>query len=272
VAETQLFFHGSEFWAGPYRPLGRIQRGDGSWTAWSGMWLDEVAAAGFKAFVRPKRSSAIDGSKASYETSQASPDSGNGASAQVSGASSTPNVGGEMMPVSLGLAMETTATHYPLESVSSRCPSVSIANEHVQTLWWPNQQLNQGNFSTSNSYKGGYIPDSNQIMPSTHIDVKMPMAFEDHDQTRPGLMLPMQLSQSHDNVAGASDNPFISNTSFEDMLMDLDMPIDGAHAPAEVGQLVPEYLDAGSGEHFESFGSFDFDAATWNSDNGGYQW
>jgi hypothetical protein len=271
VAETQLFFVGPQKRGKNYRPLGRVQRGDGNWTAWSGPWLNEAAAAGFKAFIHPKRSSAIGWSNASCETSQASPDSGN-ASAQVSVASSTPNVGSEMMSVSLGLAMQTIATHCPLESISGRCPTVSIANEHVQTLWWPNQQLNQGNFSASNDHKGGYIPDGNQIMPSTRIDVRMPMAFEDHDQISTGLMLPMQLSQGHDNIAGASDNPFISNTSFDDMLMDLDMPIDGAHASAEVSQLVPEYLNAESGEYFESFGGFDFNAATWNSDNGRYQW
>jgi hypothetical protein len=267
VAETQLFFLGSKPWLRPYRPLGRVQRGDGNWTAWSGLWLNEAAAIGFKAFVHPKRSNAIDESKASCETSHASPNSGN-ALAQASVSSGTPNIGGEMMPVSLGLAMQTIATHCPLESVSSRCPTVSIANEHVQALWWPNQQLNQENFSASN----GYIPDSNQIMPSTHVDVKTPIAFEYQDQISTSLMLPMQLPQGHDNIVEASDNPFISNTSFGDMSMDLDMPTDDAHAPAEVGQLVPEYPNAGSSEYFESFGGFDFDAATWNSDNGGYQW
>jgi hypothetical protein len=267
VAETQLFFVGPQKWGGNYRLLGRVQRGDGSWTAWSGYWLNEVAAAGFKAFVHPKRLSVIDGSKAGCETSQASPDSGN-TSAQVSVASSTPNVGGEVMPVSLGLAMQTIATHCPLESISGQYPTVSIANEHVQTLWWPNQQLNQGNFSASN----GYIPDSNQIMPSTHVDVKTPIAFEYQDQISTSLMLPMQLPQGHDNIAGASDNPFISSTSFGDMLMDLDIPIDSAHTPAEVGQLVPEYLNAGSSEYFKSSDGFDFNAATWNSDNGRYQW
>jgi hypothetical protein len=267
VAETQLFYFSGE----SRGLLGRVQRGDGSWTAWSGPRRNEVAAQGFKAFVHPKRSSAIDGSKAGCETSQASPDSRN-ASAQVSVASSMPNVGGEMMPVSLGLAMQTIATHCPLESISGQCPTVSIANEHVQTLWWPNQQLNQGNFSASNDHKGGYIPDGNQIMPSTRIDVRMPMAFEDHDQISTGLTLPMQSPQDHDNIAGASKDPFISNTSFEDVLMGLDVPIDGAYAQAEVGQPVPEYLNAGSGEYFESFGGFDFDAATWNSDNGRYQW
>lgn len=177
-----------------------------------------------------------------------------------------------MMSVSLGLAMQTIATHCPLESISGRYPTVSIANEHIQTLWWPNQQLNQGNFSASNDHNGGYIPVSNQIMPSTRIHANMPMAFEDHDQISTGLTLPIQLQQDYDNVAGASDNPFIPNTSFEDMLVDLDIPIDGAHAPAEVGQLVPEYLNARNGEYPESFGGFDFNAATWNSDNGRYQW
>jgi hypothetical protein len=98
------------------------------------------------------------------------------------------------------------------------------------------------------------------------------MAFEEHDQICTGLMLPIQLSQDHDNIVGVSDNLFNSNKFFEDMLMGLDMPIDSAHAPAETDQLVPEYLNFGSGEYFESFGDFGFDTATWNSHNGGHQW
>ena len=225
---------------------------------------------GFKAWVSPERPSAIDGSKGSYETCQDSPDPEN-ASAPVP--SSTPNAGGDMIPLSPGRAIQTVATQFPLESISSPCPTESITYEHVQTLWGPNQLLNQVEFFPNNDNMGGYMPYSTQIMPSTRIDVKMPMAFEEHDQISTGLMLPMQLSQDHENTAGVSDNLFNSNTSFEDTLMDLDMPIDGAPAPAETSQLVPEYLNAGSGEYyFESSGEFGFGAATWNSGNGGHQW
>lgn len=227
---------------------------------------------GFKAWVSPERLSAIGGSKGSYEASQGSLDPGN-ASAQASVPSSTPNAGGDMIPLSPGRAIQTVAAQFPLESISSPCPTESITYEHVQTLWGPNQLLNQVELFPNNDNMGGYMPYSNQIMPSTHIDVKMPMAFGEHDQISTGLMLPMQLPQDDENIAGVSDNLFDSNTSFEDMLMDLDTPIDGAHAPAETGQLVPEYLNAGSGEYyFESFGEFGFDTATWNSDNGGHQW
>lgn len=227
---------------------------------------------GFKARVRPEWPSAIDGSKGSYETCQSSPDPGN-APAQASVPSSTPNAGDDMIPLFPGRAIQTIAAQFPLESISSPCPTESITYEHVQTLWGPNQLLNQVEFFPNNDNMGGYIPYSNQITPSTHIDVKMPMAFEEHDQTSTGLMLPMQLSQGYENIAGVSDNMFNSNTSFEDTLMDVDMPIDCAHAPTETGQLVPEYLNAGNGEYcFESFGEFGFDTATWNSDNGGLQW
>jgi hypothetical protein len=227
---------------------------------------------GFKAWVSPERPSAIDGSKGSYETCQGSPNPGN-ASAQASVPSSTPNAGGDMMPLSPGWAMPTVAAQFPLESISSPCPTESITYEHVQTLWGPNQLLNQVEFFPNNGNMGGYIPYSNQITPSTHIDVKMPMAFEEHDQTSTGLMLPTQLSQGYENTAGVSDNVFNSNTSFEDTLMDVDMPTDCAHPPAETGQLVSEYLNAGNDEYcFESFGEFGFDTATGNSDNGGHQW
>jgi hypothetical protein len=277
VAETQVFWMES-----PYRPrgsaapdstaLGRVQRSDGSWTTWSGHWHDQVAAMGFKTWVRPEQRSAIGGSRGSYETYRGSPDPGN-ASAQASVPSSTPNAEGDMMPLSPGRAIQTVAAQFPLESISSPYPTESITYEHVQTLGGPNQLLNQVEFFPNNDNMGGYIPYSNQIMPSTHIDVMTPMAFEEHDQISTGLMLPMQLSQDHENVAGVSDNLFNSNTSFEDTLMDLDMLIDGAHAPAETGQPVPEYLNAGDGEYyFESFGKLGFDTATWNSDNGGHQW
>jgi hypothetical protein len=248
--------------------MGRVQRNDGSWTAWSGLDKNEAAAMGFKTWVSPERPSAIDGSKGSYETCQGSPDPGN-ASAQASVPSNTPNAGGDMVPLSPGWAIQTVAAQFPLESISSPCPTESITHEHVQTLLGPNQLLNQVEFFPTN---GGYIPYSNQIMSSTHINVNMPVALEEHDQMSTGLMLPMQLSQDHGDIAGVSDNLFNSNTSFEDTLMDLDMSIDGAHAPAEIGQLASEYLSAGGSEYFESFGDFDFDAATWNSDNGGHQW
>jgi len=273
VAETQRFCIDGKFW--PYTTttttMGRVQRSDGSWTAWSGRDRNEVAAMGFKAWVSPQRPSAIDGSKGGYETCQGSPDPGN-ASAQASVPSSTPNAEGDMIPLSPGRAIQTAAAQFPLESISSPYPTESITYEPVQTLWGPNQLLNQVEFFPNNDNMSGYIPYSNQIMPSTRIDVKMPMAFEEHDQISTGLMLPMQLSQDQENIAGVSDNLFNSNASVEDTLMDLNMPIDRAHAPAETGQLVPGYLNAGSGEHFESFGEFGFDTATWNSDNGGHQW
>jgi len=177
-----------------------------------------------------------------------------------------------MIPLSPGRAIQTVAAQFPLESISSPCPTESITCEHVQTLGGPNQLLNQVGFFPNSDNMGGYIPYGNQIMPSTHIDVKMPMVFEEHGQISTGLMLPMQWPQDHENIAGVSDNLFNSNTSFEDTLMDLDMPIDGGNAPAETGQLVPGYLNSGSREYFESFGEFGFDTATWNSDNGGHQW
>jgi hypothetical protein len=269
VAETQVFWMKSPFsqmrsTALSSATLGRVQRSDGSWTTWSGYWHDQVAAMGFKAWVSPGRLSAIDGSKGSYETCQGSSDPGN-ASAQASVSSSTPNAGGDMIPLSLGRAIQTVAAQFPLEDISSPCPTESITYEHVQTLWRPNQVLNQVGFFPNNNNMGGFIPHSNQIMP-------MPMAFEEHDQISTGLMLPMQLPQDHENTAGVSDNLFNSNASFEDTLMDLDVPIDRAHAPAETDQLAPVYLNAWSGEYFESFGELGFDTATWNSDNGGHQW
>jgi hypothetical protein len=271
VAETQDFWMKPPNWPLHSATLGRVQRSDGSWTTWSGYWHDQVAAMGFKARVSPERPSAIDGSKSSYETCQGSPDPRN-ASAQASVPSSTPNAEGDMIPLSPGQVIQTAAAQFPLESISSPYPTESITYEPVQTLWGPNQLLNQVEFFPNNDNIGGYIPYSNQIMPSTRTDIKMPVAFEEHDQISSGLMLPMQLSQDRENIAGVSDSLFNSNTSFEDTLMDLNMPIDDAHAPAETGQLVPGYLNAGSGEHFESFGKFGFDTATWNSDNGGHQW
>jgi hypothetical protein len=226
---------------------------------------------GFKAWISPGWPSAIDGSKGSYETCQGSPDSGN-ASAQASVPSSMPNAGGDLIPPSPGRAIQTAAAQFPLESISSPCPTESITYERVQTLWGPNQLLNQVDSFPSNDNIGGYIPYNNQIMPSTSADANMPMAFAEHDQMSASFMRPMQLPQHYDNIAGVSDNLFDSNTSSGDILMELDTPIDGVQAAAETGQLVPEYLNAGSGEYFEGFGDFDFDAATWNSGNGGHQW
>jgi hypothetical protein len=269
VAETQRFRIGNEAYS--YTTMGRVQRNDGSWTAWSGPDKNKVAAMGFKAWASPERPSATDGSKGSYKTFQGSPDPGN-ASAQASVPSSTPNAGGDMLPLSPSRTIQTVTAQFLLESIPSPYPTELITHEHVQTFGGPNQLLNQVQFFPNNDNIGGYIPYGNQITPSTRIDVKMPMAFEEHDQISTGLMLPMQLSQDHENIAGVSDYLFNSNTSFEDTLMDLDMPIDGALALAEIGQLVPESLNAGSGEYFESFGDFDFDAATWNSGNGRHQW
>jgi hypothetical protein len=267
VAETQCFR--IERW--PHNTtMGRVQRSDGSWTTWSGGDKNAVAAMGFKTWVRLEWLSAIGWSEGSYETCQSSLDPGYSL-AQASVPSSTPNAGGDMIPPFPGRAIQTVAAQFPLESISRLCPTESITHEHVQALWGPNQLFNQVEFFPNNDNMGGYIPYSNQTMPSTHIDVKIPAAFEENDQISTGLM-PMQLSQDHENIAGVSYNLFNSNTSFEDTLIDLDMPIDGAHAPAETGQLVPGYLNAGSGEHFESFGEFSFDTATWNSDNGGRQW
>jgi hypothetical protein len=259
VAETQSFC--AEPWP-EYSLLGRVQRGDGSWTAWSGNSLDEVAATGFKAWVNPKGSSPINGSNVSYETHQASPASRN-ASAQASVPSGISNAGGNMI-TSPDRPVQIVPGQHLLESISSPFPTESITHERVQTLLGANQLLNQADFFPSNDNAGGYIPYSNQVMPSGHIDVEMPMAFEEHDQTSTGLMAPMQLSQDHGNIVEASNNLFNLNTFF-------DMPVDSARAPTETGQLEPECLNAGSGEYFENFGNFDCDTATWNWGSGGYQ-
>jgi hypothetical protein len=256
VAETQRFCIKSF----PYSTMGRVQRNDGSWTAWSGWRENEAAAMGFKTCVIPEQPSAIGGSKGSYETCQGSLNPGN-SSAQASIPSSTPNAGGDMVSLSPGRAIQTVAAQFPLESVSSPYPTESITYEHVQTLLGPNQLLNQVEFFPNNDNMGSCIPYSNQIMPSTHTDVEMPMALEEHDQISTGLMLPIHLSQDHENIAGVPDNLFNSN-----------MPIGGAHTQAKTGQLVPEYLNNGSGEYFESFSEFGFDTATWSPDNSGHLW
>jgi hypothetical protein len=277
LAEIQLF--GLEYTSWPKyaisRPpnanLARIQRKDGSWTDWSGIWRDEVAALGFKPYVSPGASNIGSASKVNHGTYQLSPGYG-GPSLQGSGSSSRLNLIAETMEPSHTQDIQPIAARLGY----STFPTVTdemLANACDQGISLPTQRLEQT----------ALFPPYEQVSTwNLNGSISLPMASSSYGNTTSlpdfgpfsnELMAPMQTSQPYGNAIGSSANMFDFNSmSFEGISGDIYMPVDGGYTPAETDQTMSEDSNVGSGEYFDSVANYGFDAVPWNPTNGTQGW
>lgn len=270
LAETQKFCVTSSLWPSD-RTLGRIQRKDGSWTAWSGYKKDDVAAAGFKLWVNREKSDTGNGSKVSSGAPQLSPESA-GAAAQGIGSSSTPNVGDETVDLSQGPVMVLAATQPPYGSFADSSMGQLITNDHNQGAWWPTQQLSQTSLFPSHGQVNNWISNATDFIPAVSTAVDIPIGLPDFNFNME-FMSPGETSQPNDNIIGTSTNLFdFGKVSFEDIPVDFEMHIDGEHAPAETAQTTTRYFNAGNAESWDGFFDFGSGAAMWNANNGSQGW
>lgn len=265
-AETQKFYISNTF----VPTLRRIQRKDGSWTEWSGLWQNHVAAAGFTPWVNLEKSDTSNKSKVSSGTHQPSPESV-GAAAQGFGSSSTPNAGDETVDLFQGLAMDLAATQPPYGSFAESSTGQLITHDHNQGAWWPTQQLSQTSLFPSHGQVNNWIPNAPDFIPAVSTAVDIPMDLSDFNFNME-FMSPGETSQPNGNIIGTSTDLLdFGKVSFEDIPVDFEMHIDGEHAPAGTTQTSTGYFNADNAESWDGF-DFGSGAVPWNTSNGSQGW
>jgi hypothetical protein len=254
------------------RELARIQRKDGSWTDWSGIWRDEVAAAGFKPWTNPKTSKDSNVSNVSSETQQASPSSAC-ALAQDSGSSSTLDAGNEMMQFCHG---QNRLPGIPQIDNGSFLPLSAdnlISNHYNQGMLWPAHQFSQTDHFPSHGHVNTWRPNSNEAVVNFSTAVNCPGGLPDFNGFGTEFMTPMQTSQPYENALGTAADMFDFNSMpSEGISGDLCMPVDGGYAQPETNQNLPENFNTGNAAFFDSFANYGFDASTWNPPNNTQGW